>query len=150
MMTWQHSILSITHCLSLFFPHERQHSCVLTRCVRCQGMIPDEVFKKATVTSVEECVAAAAKIGYPIMLKASEGGGGKGIRMSANEEELKSNFFQVQNEVSVLSVLCFSPRTARCLWLISSGLCACAWSLTRECALCVLVCALRSRARPCS
>lgn len=63
------------------------------------GMIPDEVFKKATVTSVEECVAAAAKIGYPIMLKASEGGGGKGIRMSANEEELKSNFFQVQNEV---------------------------------------------------
>ena len=62
-------------------------------------MIPDEVFKKATVTSVEECLEAAKKIGFPIMLKASEGGGGKGIRMSDNEDELKSNFFQVQNEV---------------------------------------------------
>jgi len=63
------------------------------------GMIPDEVFKKAQVTSVDECLAAAKKIGFPIMLKASEGGGGKGIRMSANEEELRANFFQVQNEV---------------------------------------------------
>ena len=33
------------------------------------------------------------------MLKASEGGGGKGIRMSHSEDELKSNFVQVSNEV---------------------------------------------------
>ncbi|KAH8074526.1 acetyl-CoA carboxylase [Aureococcus anophagefferens] len=35
-----------------------------------------------------------ARIGYPVMLKASEGGGGKGIRMSHSEDELKSNFVQ--------------------------------------------------------
>ena len=33
------------------------------------------------------------------MIKASEGGGGKGIRMAKNLEELKTNFVQVQNEV---------------------------------------------------
>ncbi len=37
----------------------------------------------------------AEKIGYPVMIKASEGGGGKGIRMAKNAEELKTNFIQV-------------------------------------------------------
>ena len=37
--------------------------------------------------------------GYPVMIKASEGGGGKGIRMAKNIDELKTNFVQVQNEV---------------------------------------------------
>jgi acetyl-CoA carboxylase/biotin carboxylase 1 len=63
------------------------------------GRIPEETFKKGTVTNVEEAVAAADRIGYPVMLKASEGGGGKGIRMSDTEEELRANFDQVKNEV---------------------------------------------------
>lgn len=33
------------------------------------------------------------------MIKASEGGGGKGIRMAKDIDELKTNFVQVQNEV---------------------------------------------------
>lgn len=33
------------------------------------------------------------------MLKASEGGGGKGIRMSHSDDELRTNFVQVSNEV---------------------------------------------------
>jgi acetyl-CoA carboxylase/biotin carboxylase 1 len=33
------------------------------------------------------------------MLKASEGGGGKGIRMSKDAAELRNNFVQVTNEV---------------------------------------------------
>jgi len=64
-----------------------------------EGTIPDEIFKKATVNSIEEAVRVAARIGYPIMTKASEGGGGKGIRMSANEDELRTNYDQVVNEV---------------------------------------------------
>jgi acetyl-CoA carboxylase, biotin carboxylase subunit len=44
-----------------------------------EGIIPD--FKT--------CVKAAKKIGYPIMLKASAGGGGKGMRAVAMEEELE-------------------------------------------------------------
>lgn len=64
-----------------------------------EGTIPEETFNKAMVTTVEECVAAAERIGFPVMLKASEGGGGKGIRMSADEEQLRVNFEQVKAEV---------------------------------------------------
>jgi acetyl-CoA carboxylase/biotin carboxylase 1 len=71
----------------------------LTADLTSEGTIPEATFKKACVSSVEEAVAAAQKIGYPVMVKASEGGGGKGIRMSNNEEELRTNFVQVQNEV---------------------------------------------------
>ena len=50
------------------------------------------------VTTVEES-PPANRIGYPVMLKASEGGGGKGIRMSDNDEELKVTFEMVKAEV---------------------------------------------------
>ena len=63
------------------------------------GAIPPELFRKAMVTTEEECIAAAERIGYPVMLKASEGGGGKGIRMSKDAAELRNNFVQVTNEV---------------------------------------------------
>ena len=64
-----------------------------------EGTIPDEIFNKAMVTTVEESLEAANRIGYPVMLKASEGGGGKGIRMSANDDELRVNFEMVKAEV---------------------------------------------------
>lgn len=50
--------------------------------------ISSELFKKGCVATVEECLAAANKIGFPVMVKASEGGGGKGIRKVENAEEL--------------------------------------------------------------
>lgn len=40
------------------------------------------------VPSVEEAVAAAESIGYPVMIKASAGGGGRGIRVANDENEL--------------------------------------------------------------
>ena len=66
-----------------------------------QGTIPDEIFEKATCRSVEEALEAADRIGYEngIMIKASEGGGGKGIRFISNKDELETAFIQVQNEV---------------------------------------------------
>ena len=63
------------------------------------GAIPPELFRKAMVTTEEECIAAAERIGYPVMLKASEGGGGKGIRMSKDAAEFSFPFVQVTNEV---------------------------------------------------
>jgi acetyl-CoA carboxylase/biotin carboxylase 1 len=57
------------------------------------------MFNKAMVTTIDECVESANRIGYPVMLKASEGGGGKGIRMSSNDEELRVNFEMVKAEV---------------------------------------------------
>jgi acetyl-CoA carboxylase/biotin carboxylase 1 len=66
-----------------------------------EGTIPDSTFEQATCRNVEEAVEAAKKIGYEngIMIKASEGGGGKGIRFVSNEEELENAYIQVQNEV---------------------------------------------------
>jgi acetyl-CoA carboxylase / biotin carboxylase 1 len=66
-----------------------------------EGTIPDATFEKATCRTVEEAITAAEKIGYAdgLMIKASEGGGGKGIRFVDNEKDLRNAFIQVQNEV---------------------------------------------------
>merc|ERR1719191_1302695 len=64
-----------------------------------QGVIPQEDFNAACVFTADEAEQRAKKIGYPVMIKASEGGGGKGIRKATNDEELRTQFIQVQNEV---------------------------------------------------
>ncbi len=48
--------------------------------------------------SAEEAAETAAKFGYPVMLKASAGGGGKGMRLVLNEAELKSALETAQSE----------------------------------------------------
>ncbi|MFQ5588136.1 MAG: acetyl-CoA carboxylase biotin carboxylase subunit [Nitrospiria bacterium] len=50
------------------------------------------------LSSVEEAVRFAEEIGYPVMLKASAGGGGKGIRVCQNREELQRLFQITQTE----------------------------------------------------
>lgn len=42
--------------------------------------IPEEIYKDACVSTTEEAVASCQVVGYPAMIKASWGGGGKGIR----------------------------------------------------------------------
>ncbi len=48
--------------------------------------------------SFEDAQATATKIGYPVMLKASAGGGGKGMRLVMDESELKSALETAQSE----------------------------------------------------
>lgn len=50
--------------------------------------------------SYEEVRAAAAKFGYPVMLKAAAGGGGKGMRQVAIDAELQSAFETAQSEAA--------------------------------------------------
>ena len=50
------------------------------------------------VTSLEEAQAVAEKIGYPLMIKASDGGGGKGMRRVISPDQLEALFIQAQNE----------------------------------------------------
>ena len=50
------------------------------------------------VGSVEEAKADAKKIGYPVMLKACAGGGGRGIRLVPGEKELEEAYFQAGSE----------------------------------------------------
>lgn len=61
--------------------------------------ISEELFERGCVHTVEEAIASAQRIGYPVMIKASEGGGGKGIRKVQEEKELPALFRQVQAEV---------------------------------------------------
>lgn len=53
------------------------------------------------VETVEEAVKIAKDIGYPVMIKASAGGGGKGMRIAWNEEETRDGFrFSTQEAAS--------------------------------------------------
>jgi acetyl-CoA carboxylase biotin carboxylase subunit len=50
------------------------------------------------VNSYKEAVAVAGEIGYPVMIKASAGGGGKGMRLAHGEESLKESLEMAQME----------------------------------------------------
>lgn len=65
----------------------------------CLDTIPEEIYKEACVYTTEEAVASCQMIGYPAMIKASWGGGGKGIRKVHNDDEVRALFKQVQGEV---------------------------------------------------
>ena len=64
--------------------------------------------KEAGVTTVpgylgvlkdaEEAVTIAREIGYPVMIKASAGGGGKGMRIAHNDQEARDGFRSATNE----------------------------------------------------
>ena len=50
------------------------------------------------ITSADEALQIASDIGYPVMLKASAGGGGKGMRLVADESELGSALDAARSE----------------------------------------------------
>lgn len=53
---------------------------------------------EGAVADVEEALVIAEEIGYPVMLKAAAGGGGKGIRKVLSKEELPQHFSSAQQE----------------------------------------------------
>ncbi|CAM6103862.1 unnamed protein product [Calypogeia fissa] len=66
---------------------------------KCIEPIPEELYRKACVYTTEEALTSCQGIGYPVMIKASWGGGGKGIRKVSNDDEVRALFKQVQGEV---------------------------------------------------
>ncbi|NXH11445.1 ACACB carboxylase, partial [Bucco capensis] len=54
--------------------------------------IPLETYAQGCVKDVEEGMEVAKRIGYPLMIKAAEGGGGKGIRKVEAAEEFGTCF----------------------------------------------------------
>lgn len=63
-----------------------------------QAGVPVVPGTEEPVFTVEEARKAAAQIGYPVMIKASSGGGGKGMRVAGNEEEFEKLFCTAQQE----------------------------------------------------
>ncbi len=53
---------------------------------------------KESVTDVKRGLELAKAIGFPVMIKASSGGGGKGMRISRSEEDFSGNFQNAQQE----------------------------------------------------
>ena len=52
------------------------------------------------IEDAEEAVKIANQIGYPVMIKASAGGGGKGMRIASNDQEAREGFQSSKNEAA--------------------------------------------------
>jgi acetyl-CoA carboxylase/biotin carboxylase 1 len=63
------------------------------------GTLPEQAYEDATIVNATQAEAASIKIGFPVMIKASEGGGGKGIRRVDKSEDVANAFRQVCGEV---------------------------------------------------
>ncbi|PSK60580.1 hypothetical protein B9Z65_730 [Elsinoe australis] len=61
--------------------------------------VEDHIYDKGCVHSPEEGLQAARKIGFPVMVKASEGGGGKGIRKVENEDDFEALYKAAASEI---------------------------------------------------
>jgi acetyl-CoA carboxylase / biotin carboxylase 1 len=61
--------------------------------------VEDNIYMKGCTTSPEEGLIAAKKIGFPVMVKASEGGGGKGIRKVEREEDFVQLYRAAASEI---------------------------------------------------
>ena len=72
-----------------------------------QAGVPVVPGSKAPVYTAEDGLARAKEIGFPVMIKASSGGGGKGMRISRSEEDFTEHFNAAQLE----SVKGFSDDT---------------------------------------
>lgn len=58
-------------------------------------LIPDS---EIPLNELEDCLKEAKRIGYPLMMKASAGGGGRGMRVIRNEEELPRAYQEARSE----------------------------------------------------
>ncbi|MCP9223481.1 acetyl/propionyl/methylcrotonyl-CoA carboxylase subunit alpha [Erythrobacter sp. LQ02-29] len=53
---------------------------------------------EGAIENTEDALTWANKIGYPVMMKASAGGGGKGMRLAWNDQDVKDGFEATQRE----------------------------------------------------
>ena len=70
----------------------------LARETAMKAGVPTVPGSDGVVDTVEQAVEVADTIGYPIMIKASAGGGGRGIRVAADAHELRQQMMVAQTE----------------------------------------------------
>ena len=64
--------------------------------------VPTVPGSDGAIIDVDEAIKVSEQIGYPIIIKASAGGGGKGIRVVHKPQELPSAFRACQSEEELL------------------------------------------------
>ena len=62
--------------------------------------VPVAPWSRGAVESLEAAIESAAQVGYPLMLKATAGGGGRGIRVITNEAELVDAYERTSQEAA--------------------------------------------------
>lgn len=62
--------------------------------------IPTIPGSEGNLETAEEAIVCAKTLGYPVMLKATFGGGGRGIRLCHDEIQVKQQFARVQSEAA--------------------------------------------------
>ncbi|WP_134701536.1 acetyl-CoA carboxylase biotin carboxylase subunit [Ammoniphilus sp. YIM 78166] len=60
--------------------------------------VPTVPGTEGLIEELDEAVTIAAEIGYPVIVKATAGGGGKGMRVATNEDDLRKAIRQAQKE----------------------------------------------------
>lgn len=70
------------------------------RTIMEEAGVPILLGSRGVLNSPEEALALADEIGYPVMLKAAAGGGGRGMRIVRSEPELPSLLTQAQGEAA--------------------------------------------------
>jgi len=96
----------------------------------------------AAIPNADEAVKIARKIGYPVMIKASAGGGGKGMRIAYNDAEAHEGFGSATNEAKAsfaddrvfIEKYVEEPRHIE-IQLIADGHGNCVYLWERECSI---------------
>jgi pyruvate carboxylase subunit A len=73
---------------------------VEARTTMIRAGIPVVPGSEGSLKNLDEAVKLAKKVGYPVMLKATSGGGGRGIRRCHNEEDLRRAYERVVSEAT--------------------------------------------------
>ncbi len=63
-----------------------------------KAKVPTVPGSKGLLKDLPDAIKNAAKVGYPVMIKATAGGGGKGMRVCWNDEELEVNWHSARQE----------------------------------------------------
>jgi acetyl-CoA carboxylase biotin carboxylase subunit len=77
---------------------EKMGGKISARLVAIDAGVPVVPGTTEPLKSFDDAKQVAAEMGYPVMLKASAGGGGKGMRLVSSEDELKSALETAQSE----------------------------------------------------
>jgi len=70
------------------------------RAAMIEAGVPVTPGSEGSLADLDEALSEAERIGYPIMLKATSGGGGRGIRRCGSEQELRKNYERVISEAT--------------------------------------------------